>query len=84
MDDFKARKMTEEGLNTEQRKNIIVRLWKGHVQLWKTYWLYGVLAGLIIRLLTPVVAYEVSYNVNSLSPFDVYLIIIWLLAERSG
>jgi hypothetical protein len=81
MDAFEAGEMTEEVLNTERRENIIIRLWKGNVSLGKTYWLYGVLAGLIIRLISPLVTYGVSYNLSYLSTFDVSLIIYsWIAA----
>lgn len=69
--------MIEEHSVQEKKANIIVRLWRGEVPLWKTYWLYGSLAGVIINLSVTWLTYQIYYyrsNASDLSKFDVYAI----------
>ena len=52
------------------KPGLILRLWNGDVSLAKTYWLYGVLGGVIFRLLSPWLTYLLASNVDNLSRFD--------------
>jgi hypothetical protein len=51
--------------------NFVARLWRGDVSLGKTYWLFGVLAGFALRLVTWPVKYEVWSHAGSMSRFDI-------------
>lgn len=51
--------------------SFIVRLWNGEISLAKTYWLFGVLGGVVSRLLSPLITYVLTSNASSLSAFDI-------------
>ena len=55
----------------ERSSNFILRLWRGQVSLAKTYWLFGVLFGVIIRVASPGVTYLIFSNNEKLSAFDI-------------
>lgn len=56
------------------KSNFVGRLWNGDISLGETYWLFGVLGGLILRLLSRALTYVIAYNSPSLSAFDISLI----------
>ena len=51
--------------------NFVVRLWHGDVSLAITYWVFGLLGGVALRLLSPAVTYEVMAHAQSMSAFDI-------------
>jgi hypothetical protein len=51
--------------------NFVARLWRGDVSLAKTYWIFGVLVGVALRLLSPAVTYEVMSHARLMSAFDI-------------
>lgn len=67
----------------EKKANIIGRLWRGDVPLWKTYWIYGSLVGIIVNLSITWFAYQIYYyasDATELSKFDIYAISYTILA----
>jgi hypothetical protein len=50
-------------------------LWRGDVSLPKSYWLFGCLGGVAIRLLSPVIIYGVTSHAASMSNFDIQILI---------
>lgn len=54
--------------------NFLARLWRGQIPLGQTYWIYGVLGSIVIRIISPVIAYYMAANATSLSGFDIALI----------
>lgn len=72
--------MTEEYLPREEKANVIVRLWRGDVPLWKTYWIYGALVGAILNILLTIWLYQRSYYAEAFSKFDQYFISYFFLA----
>jgi hypothetical protein len=77
--------VSESDLNTgviTQRNNsgFVFRLWRGEIPLVKTYWIYGCLVGLVIRLISPALTYILVANSQSLSAFDVsFISYLWVL-----
>jgi len=66
--------MSSEEITQANSRNFFVKLWRGDVPLWKTYWLYGVLGGVIFRLLSPLLTYVLVLNANILSRFDILFV----------
>jgi hypothetical protein len=56
------------------KSNFVGRLWNGDISLVETYWLFGVLGGFILRILSLALTYVITYNSPSLSAFDISLI----------
>ena len=48
------------------RRNIVAQLWTGDISLGKTYWLYGVLVATVMRLLTPLMTYEIQSHADNI------------------
>lgn len=61
------------------KMELIKKIWNGELPLFKVYWIYGVLGGLIIRLIV-----EGSYNLISLQYLTVfsYTLITLILAYQ--
>ena len=69
---------------SQTRKNLIHKLWCGEIALVKTYWIYGALGSLAIRLLSPAITYLITSQSDKMSSFDVsVLTTIWFLIAIS-
>jgi hypothetical protein len=55
--------------------NFVARLWRGDVSLGKTYWIFGVLVGVVLKLLSPAITYEVMSHASLMSTFDIQAIL---------
>jgi hypothetical protein len=62
--------MTEENLAQVKKANFILRLWSGDVPLWKTYWIYGSLLGVILTASVDWLIYQINYYASDFSQFD--------------
>ena len=72
---------------------MIVRVWQGELDLWKTFWLFGAGGGILIAL-PPVVAlvgktgfielYGVEYILLAFSPLHYYLIWVFVGIWRAA
>jgi hypothetical protein len=72
----------------------IVRLWRGDVALVITYWVFGAVGGVALRLLSPAVTYEIMAHSTTMSVFDIQVLLyLWvaflitysvLFSSRSG
>ena len=66
---------------TPSKSNIFLRLWRGELPLWQSYWIYGALGGLVLRFISPAITYFLVANSKSLSLFDIRAITyIWFAA----
>lgn len=72
--------MIDEKSSQDKKTNFILRLWRGDVPLWKTYWIYGVLIGVILNISVTWVLYQSYYYAEDFSQFDRYSISYFLLA----
>jgi hypothetical protein len=72
--------MSQHSLSQEKQPNLIIRLWRGDVPLWKAYWLYGVLLGVIINVAVTGLLYQVYYRAVDFSAFDFNAISYLLLS----
>ena len=72
--------MTEETSPPDIKTNFILRLWRGDVPLWKTYWVYGSLVGFILSIAVRLVLYQYYYYAEDFSTFDRYVIAYLLVA----
>lgn len=66
--------MSSEEVGEQSNSNILLRLWRGEITLWKTFWLSGVLGGIIIRSVTALIKYTITINANNRSNFYIKLI----------
>jgi hypothetical protein len=69
--------MSSEVMTQKNNSNVLLRLWRGDIALWKTYWLYGGLGGIIISVLAPLLTYILASNASLMSRFD--LLVIYFL-----
>lgn len=58
----------------QEKANVLARLWRGDIPLWKSYWLYGSLAGIILNVIVTLTVYQTAYYAENFSKFDLYLI----------
>jgi hypothetical protein len=72
---------TEETSSPDNKANFILRLWRGDVPLWKTYWIYGSVVGAILGVSIRLLLYRYYYYyLEDLSTFDRYAISYLLFA----
>jgi hypothetical protein len=57
----------------------IVRLWRGDVALVITYWVFGAVGGVALRLLSPAATYEIMAHSTTMSVFDIQVLLyLWV------
>jgi len=66
--------MSSEEAGEQSNSNILLRLWRGEIVLWKTFWLFGVLGGIIIISVPALIKYTITINANNRSNFDIKII----------
>jgi hypothetical protein len=62
--------MSSEETAKTNNSNLFLKLWRGEIPLWQSYWIYGALVGVALRLLSPWLTYILVSNANSMSKFD--------------
>jgi hypothetical protein len=55
-------------------RHFFLKLWSGEIPLWKSYWIYGVVVGAILRLLSPLLTYLLVSHTYMMSAFDISMI----------
>jgi hypothetical protein len=45
--------MSSEETAKTNNSNLFLKLWRGEIPLWQSYWIYGALVGVALRLLSP-------------------------------
>ncbi len=64
---------------------LIKRAWKGEEKLWKVFWLYGVLAGIVLNLLLTVLIGNPLLAKLILLPYSVWVLVsLWRCAWNAG
>jgi membrane protein implicated in regulation of membrane protease activity len=62
--------MTTTEVYAAPARNYLVRLWRGEISLPLTYWVWGSLGCVALRLLSPGIVYLVFANASMMSQFD--------------
>ena len=82
---------SSEEAGEQSKSNILLRLWRGEITLWKTFWLFGVFGGIIIGSVPVLITHTITINANiKLAAFSLltlsmtYLIIVLVGIWRSS